>query len=184
MINRIVCILLVSCGLLSCSSGSNLYPLEDYRFVDIFGQRRDDTTNGIYSLQCSGWRSAKYQTDNMVMKWTGDHPNANVQQVCSFTSTDPATSVALTNTYCWLISDKDTINTYLVRNGCCYAATMLWQDGFNKMLTPGYDSHQHTETKVNITERSYKTFLEQLKLAEAYAQANKLGIWALPDSLR
>jgi hypothetical protein len=65
-------------------------------------------------------------------------------------------------TYCWVIDQKDTLNNYLIRNGCFPGGTMM----------------RATYSKNIVRKKEYEVFIEQIKSAELYARKMELGIWA------
>jgi hypothetical protein len=83
--------------------------------------------------------------------------------------------------YCWVIDGNDTLNNYLIKNGCFPGGTMKryetwkemkrWEKKFYKKVG------DKTKTEVHISSKTYKIFIEQIKSAEIYAQENKIGIW-------
>lgn len=71
-------------------------------------------------------------------------------------------------TYCWLIDGTDTINNYLIKNGCFPGGTMM---------IPEPLEDQSSSMTVHIEEPVYHNFIEQIKAAEIFAEKNQLGIW-------
>lgn len=71
-------------------------------------------------------------------------------------------------TYCWLIDGTDTINNYLVKNGCFPGGTMM---------KPEPLEDKSSNMMVHIDTRIYNNFIEQIKAAEIFAEKNQLGIW-------
>jgi len=125
----------------------------------------------MYCLLGSGYfRTPRSDNaDSLVMDWLIKHPNADVIPVSTLSSY-PGSKM----TYCWLVDGKDTLNNYLVRNGCFPGGTMLGpkkSNGGKETLELDFN------VTVHIDGTSYNKFLDQIRAAEDYAKTNKLGIW-------
>ena len=125
-------------------------------------QTKDLTLNEVKFESVNGTvknKSAKYSlvftsrikrlwpayTDSLITDWLARHPKAVVvpiMDIGGFTET---------KLFCLLIDQRDTINNYLVRNGCFSVSEMY---GGNIMSTgPGF----------HITPQEYKTYVAQIK---------------------
>jgi len=85
--------------------------------------------------------------------------------------------------YCWVVDNQDTLNNFLVRNGCFPGSTMLrpqtWDEMPEEMKKLYTDNKiDHGTTEILIDKKSYDMFLEQIKADEKYAYDNRLGIWS------
>lgn len=83
-------------------------------------------------------------------------------------------------TYCWLIDGKDTINNYLIKNGCFPGGTMMRPETYEEMsieMKEIYKEVPKPEIIFHVDKNTYDTFIEQIKIAETFAEQNKLGIW-------
>ena len=81
--------------------------------------------------------------------------------------------------YCWLVDKMDTINNYLIKNGCFPGGTMMRPPTYDEMSDEMKSVYRKDNSRifVHIDKKSYDTFIEQIKVAENYAETNKLGIW-------
>ena len=158
----------------SCKEKTNKILLKDLKLDSIFGIKPKDSSH-IYCLLGTGFlrtpRSAN--RDSLLKGWMERHPNAAVIPVSTLNEPD------LKLTYCWLIDRRDTVNNYLIRNGCFPGGTMnrpqLYQEMSEKMKRAWPEKPDIT---LHVEQKPYDIFLEQIKLSEHYAKANKLGIWA------
>ncbi len=83
--------------------------------------------------------------------------------------------------YCWVIEGQDTLNNYLIRNGCFPGGTMVRPKTWNEMEKWEKELYEDTDEKPNVKvfvdKKTYDGFIEQIKIAEQFARENKLGIW-------
>ncbi len=175
--------------MMSCTGqtkSSNL-SLADFTFNSIFGTIKTDSTN-TYCLLGTGFfrtpRSDNY--DSLIADWITKHPKAIVIPVSSLgPSMNDDNKIKIT--YCWLVDGNDTINNYLIRNGCFPGGTMqrpqTWSERTRKKKS-NYRGHDKPNINVLIDKSSYDNFIEQIKTAEIFASENKLGIWSNPDKYR
>jgi len=159
-----VCIVL---SIASCKNGNQVL-LSDLNFdSSIFSGSKKDSLH-TYCLLATGFFRAPHSknTDSLISQWLSQHSNAKVISVATHgpTMSDYANSKM---TYCWLIDKKDTINNYLVRNGCYPGGTMALS---TLKELQGYET-------LHINKKDYEKFLLQIMAAEEFAQQNKLGIW-------
>ena len=157
-------------------------PISEFEFESIFGYSLSDPYN-IYSLLGTGYFRAprSSNSDSLVAAWIESHPKAMVIPVSSQEKTGDNTSD--TNfVYCWVIDESDTLNNYLVKNGCFHGSTMMrpqtyeeMEDWVKNLYT---DSEKRPDVKVFVDKNSYNKFLEQVQASEQYARKNQLGIWS------
>jgi len=135
--------------------------LRDIKFESIFGYPKDSAK--VYCLLGSGFFRAPRSdnSDSLISDWMKKHPDANLILVSTINDKSQMT-------YCWVIDKADTLNNFLIRNGCYPGGTML---------KPGSGFAQ-----THIKKETYNLFIEQIKSAEIYARDKKLGIWAKGDS--
>ena len=123
---------------------------------------------------------ASASSDSLINEWIKGHPDAVVVPVSSLEHVrikDPEPTL----TYCWIIDNKDTLNNYLIKNGCFPGGTMMrpktWEE-MEKWEKELYeDTNEKPKVKVLIDKKTYDNFIEQIKSAEIFAKENKLGIW-------
>jgi len=166
----------------SCTGHAQKEPLKmsNLKFESIFGTT-DKEPNSIYSLLGKGFfRTPRSDnSDSLITEWINKHPNAIVVPISSFgpIADDPKSKMI----YCWVIDNNDTLNNYLIKNGCFPGGTMIrpetWKE-MKKWEKELYESvDEKPDIKVYVSNKTYNTFIEQIKTAELYARENKLGIW-------
>jgi len=151
------------------------------KFKSIFGT---DSTNEsqIYSLQGTGFFQShrSENTDSLISDWINKHPKALIYKVSSFGPIDMKDKNSKM-IYCWVLDGKDTLNSYIVRQGCVSGGTMMLAKNYDeieiwqKKLFEGSD--EKTKFELYVNKEQYNAFMEQLKSAETYAFENLLGIW-------
>ena len=146
---------------LSCAGQSKEIKLSEIRFESIFGYPKDKSK--VFCLLGSGFFRAPSSNniDSLIYTWINKHPNAIVLPISQLNEGKMI--------YCWVIDNKDTLNTWLIRNGCYPGGTMVGP-AKNKGISEVY-----------ITDAIYKNFIEQIRVAETFAKDNKLGIWSKKD---
>ncbi len=175
--------------MMSCTGQTirNNLSLADFTFSSIFGTFKTDSTN-IYCLLGTGFfRTPRSDnSDSLIVDWITKHPKGIVIPVSSL-------RLSMTNdknsnfTYCWLVDGSDTINNYLIRNGCFPGGTMQRPQTWSEMTRKeksNYKDHDRPNVNVIIDKDSYDNFIEQIKSAEIIASENKIGIWSNPDKYR
>lgn len=159
----IVIVLIVILTLSSCNgqSANKGLKLTDFKFESIFGTT-DLEPDNTYCLLGTGFFRAhsSNDSDSLINDWIRNHSNAKVVAVSSFgpVETENPDSRMI---YCWVIEKQDTLNNYLIKNGCFPGGTMMKPD----------------ESKRSVSKRDYKSFIEQIKAAELYAREQKIRIW-------
>lgn len=157
-------------------------PLADVSFESIFGTSVSEGDKTIYCLLGSGFfRSPRSSiSDSLIHEWLLKHQQAIVIPVSSFgpTEIDNPDSRMI---YCWVVQGGDTLNNYLIRNGCFPGGTMLRPKTWKEMNKRERDLYKGTgekpDVQVHVDKETYAEFVEQIKSAEIYARDNSLGIW-------
>jgi hypothetical protein len=158
--------------LASCSDGQqaqNSYPLSDFEFKSIFGTHKNDKHTSFCLLGQGFFRApSSSNSDTLLNDWMKSHSKSMVVPVSSFgpTVTDDQKSQMK---YCWVIDGNDTLNNYLVRNGCFPGGTMQ---------VPQFIPGGKSTIKMFMNDKSYLQFIAQIKVAETFAREHKLGIWS------
>jgi hypothetical protein len=154
------------------------FKISDFKFQSIFGTTSKEPKS-IYCLLGTGFfRTPRSDnSDSLITEWIKTHPNAKIVSVSSFETIDPNSKMI----YCWAIDSKDTLNNYLIKNGCFPGGTMMRPKTWNEMGKREKELYEDTDekpdVKVHVDKITYDTFIEQIKVAELYARENKLGIW-------
>ncbi len=91
-------------------------------------------------------------------------------------------------TFCWVIQQNDTLNNYLVRNGCFPKEEMERNKTWEEI--PDIKKREETKTDFPVSEyplpkiellvdkKLDENFMLQIASAEKFARNNKLGIWS------
>jgi hypothetical protein len=159
--------LLLSISILSLNSCSGQrndneeLKLKDFKFESIFGSI-DSEPDNMYCLLGTGFfRTPRSDnSDSLINTWIKNHPQATFIPVSSFGPVETKNPDSKM-TYCWVIDQKDTLNNYLIRNGCFPGGTMM----------------RAKESKNIVRKKEYEAFIEQIKSAELYARKMELGVW-------
>lgn len=178
--NFILCLLAIVYIATNAIAQTQPLKLTNFSFSSIFGQKKKDL-HTMYCLLGSGYfRTPRSKnSDSLVKAWIKNHPNATVIPVASFGPIeikDPDSKMV----YCWLVDGTDTINNYLIRNGCFPGGTMMrikTLDEMEKWERELYEGEEKPDIQVLIDKKSYDAFIEQIKSAELYATEKKLGVW-------
>jgi hypothetical protein len=159
---------------------ANDISLTDLTFSSIFGDSKKDSVHTYCLLGTGYFRAPRSDnSDSLIKVWLVRHPQAKVIPVATHgpTMTDyPGSKI----TYCWLVDGKDTINNYLVKNGCFPGGTMMrpeTYDEMSKQMKDIYKGIAKPNIVVHVNKKDYEDFIEQIKAAEMFAESNKLGIW-------
>ncbi|MGV8992984.1 MAG: hypothetical protein ACOH1O_02695 [Flavobacterium sp.] len=167
----------------SCNGQENKVPLKitDFEFKSIFGATKKEPKN-TYCLLGTGFFRApsSANSDSLITEWIKAHPNAIVVPVSALGQVD-IKDTEKTITYCWVVENKDTLNNYLIKNGCYPGGTMMRPKTWNEMEKWEKELYEDTDekpdVKVFVDKKTYDNFIEQIKIAELFARENKLGIW-------
>lgn len=149
--------------------------LKDLKFTSVFAYNKKDTLHSICLLG-TGFFKAKHSpnSDAVISEWLVAHPRAQVIPVTTYKSFTPKRPGAY-QSYCWLVDGKDTLNTYLVRNGC-FAAMTMQRPHVHGEMTP-LEKEMYGDIAMHVGRSSYRNFILQARNAEAQAKRNRLGIW-------
>lgn len=183
---QVTTLLIVLC-LLTLSKSCNgqdkkeFLKITDFKFKSIFGATTKESKKNYCLLGTGFFRTPRSaNSDSLITEWIKAHPNAFVVPISSIghiKTKDSETSLI----YCWVIDNKDTLNNYLIKNGCFPGGTMMrpktW-DEMEKWEKELYeDTNEKPDIKVFIDTKTYVNFIEQIKSAELFARENKFGIW-------
>jgi hypothetical protein len=156
--------------------------LKEFQFTSIFGTKSTDSNTTYCILGTGFFRTPRSKnSDSLMTSWITNHAGAIVIPISSFGPTEinkPNSKMV----FCWIIDKQDTLNNYLVRNGCFPGGTMQRPKTWEEMEKWEKDLYEGTNEKPNtvvlIKKEAYEIFLEQIANAETYSKANKMGIWA------
>lgn len=150
-----------------CSDKKEL-KASDLKFESIFGAK-DKKGYKIYSLLGTGfWKApSSANSDQLIAKWLNNHPDGKVIPVSTLENI----------TYCWIVDGKDTINNYLIKNGCFPGGTMNRPETYEEMSPEMRSAWGEFKLKVHMEKKSYGKYLKQIQTAENFAKVHKLGIW-------
>jgi len=160
--------------------GTQEISLSDLTFSSIFGNNKKDSLHTYCLLGTGYFRTPRSDnSDSLIKVWLIQHPQAKVISVATHgpTMTDYPDSKM---TYCWLVDSKDTINNYLIKNGCFPGGTMMRPETYDEMskeMKEVYKDMPKPNIIVHVDKKTYDNFIEQIKVAETFAEQNKLGIW-------
>ena len=159
---------------------NNELKLEDFKFESIFGYQNSDSSNIFCILGQGFFRAPRSEnSDSIIHDWLVKHNNAKIIPVSGIGSTmidEPNSKM----TYCWIVDKNDTLNIYLIKQGCFPAGTMKRPETWNEMKKWEKDLYKDTEkpdVKVFISKSDYRSFIDKIIEAEKYAEQNKLGIY-------
>ncbi len=168
---------------ISCLGQKAKKPLiiSDFTFESIFGMTTKEPKNNYCLLGSGFFRTPRSDnSDSLITVWINKHPTSVVVPVSSFGPTE-IKNIDSKMVYCWVIDKNDTLNNYLVKNGCFPGGTMIRPKTWNEMekwekeLFDG--TTEKPDVEVYVDNKTYDTFIEQIKAAELFAKENKLGIW-------
>ncbi len=127
------------------------------------------------------------RTDSIVNYWVAQHPNAKVLPVTTTAYTYKDSRKPHTSIYCWVIQQNDTLNNYLVRNGCYAKKEMernkTWEEvpeekkRLEAETTFPVSEYPLPKIEMLIDKKLDDNFMQQITSAEKFAIKNKLGIW-------
>ena len=162
-------------AIVGCSGQTKPVHLSDIQFKSIFGYITKDSSQ-VYCLLGTGFFRApsSKNSDSLIQYWLTNHPNAQVITVSTLNNPKDKLS------YCWLVDKTDTINNFLIKNGCYPGGTMMRPETYAEMsdeMKAIYKGMEKPDITVHIDKMKYDNFIEQIKAAETFAETNKLGIW-------
>jgi hypothetical protein len=168
-----------------CFSQTQKVLLNELSFKSIFATSKNDSLH-IYCLLGTGFLKTPHSdnSDSLITDWINKNQEALVIPISTFGPTE--TEKEEKNwlfTYCWLVAKYDTINNFLIRNGCYPGGTMMRPETWEEMSEEQKNYYiEHKIDKpdiiVHINKKKYEDFIEQIKIAQKYAEKNKLGIWS------
>lgn len=149
--------------------------LQDLQFKSIFATNKKDSLK-TYCLLGKNIFRAKHSanTDALITEWIAKHPKAQVVPVATYEPLTPDHK-GIKQSYCWLVDNGDTINTYLIRKGCFIGGTMCRPNAGNERNET--EKEMYGDIAVHIPRQGYKDFLGQIRSAENRAKKERLGIW-------
>ncbi|KEO75473.1 hypothetical protein [Anditalea andensis] len=155
--------------------------IADFEFTSIFGINTNDYINQYCLLGSGYFRAPRSEnSDSLIIDWLNIHPRARVVPVSTVKSSD-SNGNNTNMVYCWVIDKEDTLNNYLIKNGAYPGETMVRPQTWDELETWKKATYQGRDKKANvevyIDNKTYETFIEQIKTAELYARNKKLGIW-------
>lgn len=107
--------------------------LSDFKFESIFGTTASEPKT-TYSLLGTGFFRTPHSnnSDSLITSWINKHPEAVVIPISAFGPVklkDPESKMK----YCWVIDQKDTLNNYLIKEGCFPGGTMMRPKTWDEM---------------------------------------------------
>lgn len=171
----------IGTSIFSCHKEVETRDLSEIEFQSILGTAQSDTNN-LYCLLGTGFfrTPSSNNSDSLVQAWIKEHPQAIVYPVSLFgplTTNNPESKMI----YCWVIDKKDTLNNYLVKNGCFPGGTMMrpktWWEMKRKERKHFRGTGFISNFQVVVEDSDYDRFIDQIISAEQHARKNKLGIW-------
>ena len=186
LISISICLCFVSCSRLAKHVKMDVINISEFNFDSYLGYNLKDS-NAIYSLLGLGFFQTpkSIDADSLIKIWIDKHPRSVVLPVCTINASGKNRVVNKNLIYCWIVDKSDTINVFLIRNGCFPASTLqrpkTWEE-MSREEKSLYPVEEKPDITVHIDKEVYKTFLKQIYSAEKYAKENKLGIWN--DSIR
>lgn len=154
--------------------------LSDFKFESIFGFLNADSSNMFCLLGQGFLRTPRSNnSDSIIRSWFSNHKDAGVIPVSGFEQTIKY-DITIKTTYCWIVDGADTLNIYLVNQGCFPGVTMQRPKTWKEMKKSEKRFYRNTEiinVQVYISDNEYIQFMNKIIAAERYAAGNKLGIW-------
>lgn len=154
--------------------------VSEMNFNFTMGRKKADTFNH-YSLIGMSYMSppASNNARKLFADWMKKHPNAEVVPVCSFGAPPEAIGAPKDLLImCWVIDKGDTLNNYLVKNGCLPGGTMFGYDEWQKLNTRLPKGQIVPKLELYVPMNVYKAYQTQIIENEKYAHSHKLGLWS------
>ena len=134
-----------------------------------------------YSLVSAGFFRAELSADfgTILSTWLKNHADARLIPVITRgPMNDRAPNSKLI--FVWIVDHDDNLNVYLVRHGCVAAAQMFSfsDDEFRSLR----EQFRLPKDKLQVSRIEYYRVKKRLLAAEKLAKAERLGIWANPES--
>ncbi len=180
----IICLLLAN-----CTAQQKSLDIKNFSIKYAWLHTKDADSSHIYCLLGEGVAKTPYssRTDSIINNWIAKHQNAIV--VANTTTTNfHKDGNNLIMTFCWVIQQNDTLNNYLVRNGCFPKEEMERNKTWEEI--PDIKKREETKTDFPVSEyplpkiellvdkKLDENFMLQIASAEKFARNNKLGIWS------
>jgi hypothetical protein len=153
--------------------------LEAVRFTSIFGFDKNDNSMRFCLIGHGVRTQFSDDTDSLISEWLLNHKSARIIPVSYFRDNridNPYSNM----TYCWIMDNIDTLNLFLIRQGCIPGEAMQrykrWKE-MEKREKEFYRGLDKPKVRVFINKTDYKKFMDRIIVAEADAKLNKLGIW-------
>ena len=164
------------------SDSIGILKVSDLEFNSIFGYKEKSDSKIFCVLGTGFFKTPRSDnSDTLLSSWLNDHSDAIVIPVSSMSpgmSNDTNSSL----TYCLILDGADTLNNYLIRNGCYPGGTMIrpptYDEISDEMKELLRDEKSNFKIDVLMDKESYEIYLDQIEAAEIYARENKLGIWS------
>jgi hypothetical protein len=180
-------ILLVICLTGSAQTYKELKQARDYFFLSKYGYLKSQPKGPMtFCLLGNGYTTAKQspQADSMIKDWIMRHPNATVVHVTATSPPDFQSTDLKTAVFTWVVDKSDTLNLYLLRQGCFTAESMRLPKPWEKMteaekqlFKQRHPEAEKPKTEILLDAPSIQIFMQRIVYAEAYAKKKKLGIW-------
>ena len=153
--------------------------LSEMKFDFIMGHKIVDTTH-VWCILGMDFVTphASDNARNMLVTWMAKHKNADVIPVCAF---GPPKNVAASPRlfiFCWIVDKKDTLNNYLVKNGCFPGGIMFAYDQWEIRNKTAPKNTTLPEIYIYVAKKSYEDYKGQIIMNERFAHDNKLGLWS------
>lgn len=153
--------------------------VRELEFKSWFGYKKNAEGNHYYCLLGRGFFTAPRadNTETLIGTWIEEHPDAVVIPVYTF-GPIIEDDVNSKQTYCWVVDNSDSLNIFLVRQGCVPCATMQRPKTWEEMSSNERELYNsQADEEVHVHDQAYKNFIDQLKIADIYARKNRLGIY-------
>lgn len=167
-------LLIVVFTFIGCST--NPKSISELKFNGIVAQSEKEPGT-LYYLIGNGFNIATSasSTDSIVNSWIQKHPEALVQPIYAFGKNE------VTMKFCLVFDGADTLNNYLIRQGCYEANAMRIPNSWNEIIV---DDRRLIESlpgvpffEIYLGEEAQISFQEQITAAENKAKKNKIGLW-------
>ena len=157
----------------------NPVSLSEVNFKSIFGSKSSDSLQ-VYCLLGTGFfRTVRSKNaDSLIADWISKHPQSTIIPISTLNQVSIETNEKLT--YCWVVDNKDTLNVFLIKNGCFPGGTKQRPQTWKEMSSKEkklYKGEDKPNIQIHIDNKKYLDFFENIMSAEIFAKENKFGIW-------
>lgn len=138
-------------------------PASSIDWRDHFGISQNAPKTILTLLARGYFQAPTINVESVTKEWLSSHPNARAVIVSAWGPTnekDPDSRTA----YIWIIDGDESLNTELVRQGCCPYQTQILSGS----------------QKLSISDKEYQNFVARLQEAGVAAREAKRGIWNKP----